>query len=98
MFFANEELFVKKNPKYGKMTPIVSEWLNFFSGIVFYVLKTYFSSLKQGANTSRPFFPRAQMGHMSKFLDICQNFWKKRTRRPKSRKYFYFSTVFNLTD
>jgi hypothetical protein len=31
-----------KNQKYGKMPPIVSEWLDFFFWIVFYVLKAYF--------------------------------------------------------
>jgi hypothetical protein len=28
----------------------------------------------------------------------CQKFCKNDTRRPESRKYFYFSTIFNLTD
>jgi hypothetical protein len=32
--------------KYGKMTPRVSEWLDFFFWIVFYVLKAYFKSFR----------------------------------------------------
>jgi hypothetical protein len=35
-----------ENQKYGKMTPIVSEWLDFFFWIVFYLLKAYFKSFR----------------------------------------------------